>query len=96
MQLGFFLEGGGGFPSISWALTAATGTVKSHKKMCFPNFGKWSLEKVVCTPGKLKLEEKARILAWKEEGISSAKIAKQLGWHRASIDCLLAKTKGSS
>jgi IS30 family transposase len=49
---------------------------------------------VVRTPGKLILEEKAHILAWKEEGISSAKIAQRLGRHRASIDRLLAKTKG--
>ncbi len=49
---------------------------------------------VVRTPGMLKLEEKAHILALKEEGLSSAKIAEQLGWHRVSIDILLAKTKG--
>jgi transposase len=48
---------------------------------------------VVHAPGNLKLEEKA-ILAWKEEGILSAKIAERLGRHRASIDRLLAKTKG--
>jgi hypothetical protein len=35
MQLGFFR--GAGFPSISWALTAAAGTVKkSHKNAFFP------------------------------------------------------------
>ncbi len=50
-------------------------------------------EDVDHAPGKLKLEEKAHILALKEEGLSSAKIAKRLGRHRASIDRLLVKTK---
>jgi hypothetical protein len=43
MQRFFF---GGGVTSISWALTAAEGTVKKSQKRVFANFGKWSLEKL--------------------------------------------------
>ncbi len=45
-------------------------------------------------PGKLKNEDKARILSWKEDRMSTAEIAKRLGRHRASIDRLWAKSKG--
>jgi transposase len=37
----------------------------------------------------LKIEEKARIMAWKEEGISLEAIAQRLGRHRSSIDRLI-------
>jgi hypothetical protein len=50
--------------------------------------------KAPCPPGKLKNEDKARILSWKEDGMSTAENTKQLGRHRASIDCLWAKSKG--
>jgi hypothetical protein len=49
---------------------------------------------VVRTPGKQKLEDKVHILALKVERLLSVKIAKWLRQHKASIDCLLAKTKG--
>jgi transposase len=42
----------------------------------------------------LKIEEKARIMAWKEEGISSETIAQRLGRHRSSIDRLINRARG--
>jgi transposase-like protein len=42
---------------------------------------------------KLSFEDKARILAWKEDGVSTAEIADRLGRHRSSILRLLAKAK---
>jgi IS30 family transposase len=36
--------------------------------------------------GMLKMDEKTRILAWKEEGVPSEEIAKRLGRHRSSIE----------
>jgi transposase len=42
---------------------------------------------------KLSFENKARILAWKEDGVSAAEIAERLGRHRSSILGLLAKAK---
>ena len=46
-------------------------------------------------PGKvirrLSMEEKAKIIAWKSEGVQSTAIAARLGRHRASIDRLLAR-----
>jgi IS30 family transposase len=41
----------------------------------------------------LKIEEKARIMAWKEEGISSEAIAQRLGRHQSSIDRLINRAK---
>jgi transposase len=41
----------------------------------------------------LKIEEKARIMAWKEEGISSEAIAQRLGCHRSSIDRLINRAR---
>jgi IS30 family transposase len=46
------------------------------------------------TAGKLKNEDKVRILSWKETGMSTAEIARRLGQHRTSIDCLWVKSKG--
>ncbi len=43
--------------------------------------------------GMLKHDEKIRIIALKEEGLSSEAFTKRLGQHRASIDHLLAKTR---
>jgi IS30 family transposase len=43
--------------------------------------------------GKLKNEDKVRIFSWKEDGMSTAEIAKRLGRHRVSIDGLWAKSK---
>jgi IS30 family transposase len=43
--------------------------------------------------GMLKMEEKAHILAWKEEGVSSVEIAKQLQRHKLSIDRLVVNAK---
>jgi hypothetical protein len=43
---------------------------------------------------KAKIRGKGAYSGLKEEGISSAKIAKPLGQHRASNDSLLTKTKG--
>jgi hypothetical protein len=43
--------------------------------------------------GMLKMEEKAHILAWKEEGVSSVEIAKRLQRHKSSNDRLVAKAK---
>ncbi len=37
------------------------------------------------------MEDKAKIIAWRGEGVSSANIAARLGRHRASIDRLLAR-----
>ncbi len=34
-----------------------------------------------------------RILAWKDEGVSSEEIAKRLGRHRSSINRLVAKAR---
>ncbi len=42
---------------------------------------------------KLSFEDKARILAWKEDGVSVAEIADRLGHHRSSILRLIAKAK---
>jgi transposase len=42
---------------------------------------------------KLSFEDKARILAWKEDGVSAAEIADRLGRHHSSIQRLLAKAK---
>jgi IS30 family transposase len=39
------------------------------------------------------MEEKMRILAWKDEGVSSEEIAKLLGRHRLSIDRQVAKAR---
>jgi transposase len=44
--------------------------------------------------GKLENDDKVRISSWKEDGMSTVEIAKRLGQHRASIDCLWAKLKG--
>jgi IS30 family transposase len=44
--------------------------------------------------GKLKNEDKVRILSWKDDGMSTAEIAKRLGRYKASIDHLWAKSKG--
>jgi IS30 family transposase len=44
--------------------------------------------------GKLKIEEKAKILDWKADGVSSETIAARLGRHRSSIDRLFVKSKG--
>jgi transposase len=41
----------------------------------------------------LKIEEKARIMAWKEEGISSEAIAQWLGQHRSSINRLINRAR---
>jgi hypothetical protein len=41
----------------------------------------------------LKIEEKARIMAWKEEGISSEAIAQLLGRHRSSLDRLINRSR---
>jgi IS30 family transposase len=41
----------------------------------------------------LKIEEKARIMAWKEKGISLETIAQQLGRHQSSIDRLINLTR---
>ncbi len=41
----------------------------------------------------LKMEEKMRILAWKDEGVSSEEITKRLGRHRSSIDRQVAKAR---
>jgi hypothetical protein len=46
--------------------------------------------------GKLKIEEKAKILAWKADGVSSEKIAVHLGRHQSSIDRLFVKLIGLS
>jgi hypothetical protein len=46
------------------------------------------------TSGKLKIEEKAKILAWKADGASSEKIAVRLGHHQLSIDRLFVKSMG--
>jgi hypothetical protein len=46
------------------------------------------------TSGKLKIEEKAKILAWKADGASSEKIAARLGHHHLSIDRLFVKSIG--
>ena len=38
------------------------------------------------------MEEKAKIIAWKDEGVSTANIAARIGRHRSSIDRLLVKS----
>jgi hypothetical protein len=42
---------------------------------------------------KLSFEDKARILAWREDGVSAAVIPDLLGRHRTSILRLLTKVK---
>jgi IS30 family transposase len=42
---------------------------------------------------KLSTAEKVRIMAWREEGVSTSAIADRLGRHRSSVKRLLAKTK---
>ncbi len=37
------------------------------------------------------MDKKTHILAWKDEGVTSEKMAKQLGRHKSSIDRLEAK-----
>ena len=42
----------------------------------------------------LKIEEKARILAWAEEGVSVIEIATRMGRHRSAIHRVVARAKG--
>jgi IS30 family transposase len=41
----------------------------------------------------LRMDKKTHILAWKDEGVTSEKMAKQLGRHRSSIDRLEVKAR---
>jgi hypothetical protein len=68
------------------------GTVKKHKHWFFVIPGDGGLG----GPASWKFENdnKVRILSWKKDGMSMTEIAKRLGWHRVSIDCLWAKWKG--
>jgi transposase len=83
--------------SCNWSVRAGQLTRKVFKKRAktvilrFWEMADW---KAPPPPGKLKNEDKARILSWKEDGMSTAEIAKRLGRHRASIDRLWAKSKG--
>jgi hypothetical protein len=63
-------------------------------KTVFLRFWEMADWKAPPPPGKLKNEDKAWILSWKEDGMSTAEIAKRLGRHRASTDRLWAKSKG--
>ena len=48
-----------------------------------------------CAVKKLEIEEKAAILALREEGMSSERIASKFGRHRSSIDRLINRSKAS-
>ena len=48
-----------------------------------------------CAVKKLEIEEKAAILALREEGMSSEWMASKFGCHRSSIDCLINRSKAS-
>jgi hypothetical protein len=82
--------------SCNWSVRVRQLTRKVLKKSVKTDFLRfWEMVdwEVPRPDRKLKNDYKVRILSWKEDRISLVEIAKWLGWHRASIERLWAKSK---
>jgi transposase len=68
-------------------------TQSRTKKIGFGHFREMSRQEAGKRVKKLSLEDKARIVSWREEGVPVAIIAERLGRHQSSIKRLLVKAK---